>query len=43
MVLMAEGGLNISLEVWTNRLKALPGLPLPYDLVPKRDAEIEPA
>ena len=44
---MAEGGLNIarwpSLEAWANRLKALPGFALPYDLIPKKDAEIEPA
>jgi len=47
MVFMAEGGLNIarwpSLEAWANRLTALPGFQLPYDLIPKKDAEIEPA
>jgi glutathione S-transferase len=47
MVFMAEGGLDIArwpnLEAWANRLKASPGFALPYDLIPKKDAEIEPA
>ena len=47
MVFMAEGGLNIarwpSLEAWATRLMALPGFQLPYDLIPKKDAEIDPA
>jgi glutathione S-transferase len=47
MVFMAEGGLNIArwpnLEAWAKRLKALPGFALPNELIPKNDAEIEPA
>jgi glutathione S-transferase len=46
MVFMAEGGIEIgrwpNLEAWSNRLKAMPGFALPYDLIPKKDAEIEP-
>ncbi|MBS0240530.1 MAG: glutathione S-transferase family protein [Proteobacteria bacterium] len=45
MVFMAEGGLEISrwprLEAWTQRLKAMPRFALPYDLIPKKDREIE--
>ena len=44
MVFMAEGGMDIArwpaLEAWSRRLAALPGFALPYDLIPKRDAEI---
>src|SRR5262249_7448502 len=46
MVFMAEGGIDISrwpnLEAWSKRLKAMPGFALPYDLIPKKDAEIVP-
>jgi glutathione S-transferase len=46
MVFMAEGGIDITLwpnvEAWSNRLKAMPGFALPYDLIPKKDQEIEP-
>lgn len=44
MVFMAEGGLDIArwphLQAWSERLKAMPGFALPYDLIPKKDAEI---
>ena len=47
MVFMAEGGMQLShwpnLEAWSQRLKAMPGFALPYDLIPKKDAEIDPA
>ena len=47
MVFMAEGGLEIgrwpNVEAWAARLAALPGFALPYDLIPKKDAEIDPA
>jgi glutathione S-transferase len=43
MVFMAEGGFEIGrwphLEAWSQRLKAKPGFALPYDLIPKKDAE----
>jgi len=43
MVFMAEGGLDITrwpnIERWADRLKAMPGFALPYDLIPKRDTE----
>ncbi|WP_158292248.1 glutathione S-transferase family protein [Paracraurococcus ruber] len=43
MVFMAEGGLDIGdyprLQRWAQRLAALPGFALPYDLIPKKDAE----
>ena len=43
MVFMAEGGIAIArwphLDRWARRLAALPGFALPYDLIPKRDAE----
>jgi glutathione S-transferase len=46
MVFMAEGGIDIArwpnLEAWSRRLKAMPGFQLPYDLIPKKDSEIEP-
>ena len=45
MVFMAEGGFEIGrwphLEAWSKRLKAMPGFALPYDLIPKKDAEFE--
>jgi hypothetical protein len=28
---------------WSNQLKAMPGFALPYDLIPKKDAETDPA
>jgi glutathione S-transferase len=41
MVFMAEGGIDIgrwrNVEAWSNRLKAMPGFELPYDLIPKQD------
>jgi glutathione S-transferase len=47
MVFMAEGGIEIStwprLEAWANRLQAMPGFALPYDLIPKKDQEMAPA
>ena len=47
MVFMAEGGLDITrwphLLAWSERLKAMPGFALPYDLIPKKDREIEPS
>ena len=45
MVFMAEGGIEISrfpnVEAWSQRLKAMPGFALPYDLIPKKDREFE--
>jgi glutathione S-transferase len=47
MVFMAEGGMNIetwpNLLAWSNRLKAMPGFALPYDLIPSKDREFDPA
>ena len=47
MVFMAEGGFDIAnwphLEAWANRLKAMPGFALPYDLIPSKDREYDPA
>jgi glutathione S-transferase len=47
MVFMAEGGMNIEnwphLLVWANRIKAMPGFALPYDLIPSKDREYDPA
>ena len=47
MVFMAEGGMDIAnwpnLLAWSERLKAMPGFALPYDLIPKKDREMEPA
>lgn len=47
MVFMAEGGMDIgqwpNIQGWSRRLAALPGFALPYDLIPKKDAEIAPA
>lgn len=46
MVFMAEGGFDIAgwphLEAWANRLKAMPGFALPYDLIPSKDREFDP-
>ncbi|HTW52315.1 MAG TPA: glutathione S-transferase family protein [Stellaceae bacterium] len=47
MVFMAEGGFEIAnwphLEAWANRIKAMPGFALPYDLIPSKDREFDPA
>jgi len=47
MVFMAEGGMNIEnwphLLEWSNRIKAMPGFALPYDLIPSKDREFDPA
>jgi glutathione S-transferase len=47
MVFMAEGGMDIAnwprVETWAARIKAMPGFALPYDLIPSKDREIEPA
>jgi glutathione S-transferase len=47
MVFMAEGGFEIGqwphVEAWANRLKAMPGFALPYDLIPSKDREYEAA
>jgi glutathione S-transferase len=46
MVFMAEGGFEISnwphLEAWANRIRAMPGFALPYDLIPSKDREFDP-
>src|SRR6266550_5520634 len=46
MVFMAEGGFDIAnwpyLEAWSQRLKAMPGFALPYDLIPSKDREFDP-
>jgi glutathione S-transferase len=46
MVFMAEGGIEIDrwprLKAWSERIKAMPGFALPYDLIPKKDAEFDP-
>ena len=45
MVFAHEGGLSIdtrpNLAAWCDRLKAMLGFALPYDLIPKKDAEFE--
>ncbi|HUN47812.1 MAG TPA: glutathione S-transferase family protein [Stellaceae bacterium] len=45
MVFMAEGGMDIAgwprVQAWTERLRSMPGFALPYDLIPKKDREIE--
>ncbi len=47
MVFMAEGGMDITrwpnVHAWSRRLAALPGFALPYDLIPKKDREIDPS
>jgi glutathione S-transferase len=44
MVFMAEGGFDIAqwpnVVRWSDQLKAMPGFALPYDLIPKKDAEL---
>jgi len=46
MVFMGEGGLSLdrrpNAAAWRDRLMAMPGFALPYDLIPKKDAEINP-
>jgi len=46
MVFMAEGGMDITrwpnVHAWSRRLAGLPGFALPYDLIPKKDQEIDP-
>jgi glutathione S-transferase len=43
MVFMAEGGMSLDKRphaaAWRDRLMAMPGSALPYDLIPKKDAE----
>ena len=43
MVFMAEGGMNLdkrpNAAAWRERIMAMPGFALPYDLIPKKDAE----
>ena len=43
MVFMAEGGMSLdtrpSARAWRDRLMAMKGFALPYDLIPKKDAE----
>ena len=45
MVFMAEGGFEITnwphIVAWSNRLQAMPGFALPYDLIPKKDREFD--
>ena len=40
-----EGSIDIAewpnVEAWSGRLKAMPGFALPYDLIPKKDQEID--
>ena len=46
MVFMAEGGFEIAnwphVRAWSERLKAMPGFALPYDLIPSKDREFDP-
>jgi glutathione S-transferase len=45
MVFMAEGGLSLDKRphaaAWRERIMAMPGFALPYDLIPKKDREFE--
>ena len=45
MGVMAEGGMNLDRRphaaAWRERIMAMPGFALPYDLIPKKDAEFE--
>jgi hypothetical protein len=47
MVFMAEGGLDIecwpNVAAWSRRLAAMDGYAAPYDLISKKDREIDPA
>ncbi|WP_187829956.1 glutathione S-transferase family protein [Siccirubricoccus phaeus] len=44
MVFMAEGGFELArwprLAAWAGRIQAMPGYAAPYELIPKKDAEI---
>ena len=46
MVFMAEGGFDITrwpnVLAWSQRLAAMEGFALPYDLIPKKDQEFDP-
>lgn len=46
MVFMAEGGFDITnwpnVWAWSRRIAAMPGFALPYDLIPKKDLELDP-
>ncbi len=46
IVFMAEGGFDIAqwpnLLAWSERIKAMPGFALPYDLIPSKDREFDP-
>jgi glutathione S-transferase len=43
MVFMAEGGMSLdsrpNARAWRERIMTMPGFALPYDLIPKKDAE----
>ena len=45
MVFMAEGGMSLdkrpNAAAWRDRLMAMPGFALPYDLIPKKDREFD--
>lgn len=45
MVFMAEGGMSLdnrpNAAAWRERIMAIPGFALPYDLIPKKDREFE--
>jgi glutathione S-transferase len=45
MVFMAEGGMSLDKRphaaAWRDRLMAMPGFALPYDLIPKKNTEFE--
>ena len=47
MVFMAEGGFDITdwpnLHAWSRRIAAMPGYDVPYELIPKKDREFDPA
>ena len=47
MVFMAEGGFDIAkwpnVQAWSQRLAAMEGFALPYDLTPKKDCSFDPA
>ena len=44
LVFMAEGGMSLdnrpNARAWRERIMAMPGFALPYDLIPKKDAEL---
>ena len=44
MVFMGEGGMSLdnrpNARAWRERIMAMPGFQLPYDLIPKKDAEL---